>query len=207
MFFTGRNIIHFVEVEGKPNSAVKEGMDKYDWPLEFRKVYDAGTERYRKGERKPEKLLSRDELAFLRSIGCTAQELYDFIDDLARYGEPAFETVLLTTSVRRDYFLIEQDGRWEEKQISMDDLPAKKDEVDGSAWLPRLIEKARAQLRGTMPPDLMYGCGGDRPFLREMNVELSEFLSLVWCAGDDNRRIINYVKQKRDGKQPSLFSA
>lgn len=175
-------------------------MDKYDWPVEFRKLYEAGTERYRKGERKPDKLFSEQEIGFLRSVGCSAQELFDFIDDLARYGEPAFETVLLTTAVRRDYFLIEQDGKWEDTQISMDDLPAKKEAVDGIEWLPRLIEKARSKLRGTMPADLMYGCGGDRPFLREMNVELAEFLGLVWTAGDDNRRIIDYVKRKRDGR-------
>jgi hypothetical protein len=48
-----------------------------------------------------------------------------------------------------------------------------------------------------MPPDLMYGCGGDRPFLRDMNVELAEFLRLVWMCGDDNRRIVDYVKQRR----------
>ena len=79
----------------------------------------------------------------------------------------------------------------------MDSLPAKKDEVDGIPWLPRLIEKARAKLRGEMPPELMYGCGGDRPFLRSMNVELAEFLRLVWICESDNRRIVDYVKQKR----------
>ena len=79
----------------------------------------------------------------------------------------------------------------------MDSLPAKKDAVDGIPWLSRLIEKARAKLRGEMPADLMYGCGGDRPFLREMNVELAEFLRLVWLCGDDNRKIIDYVKRQR----------
>jgi hypothetical protein len=172
-------------------------MSKYDWPLEFRKVYDAGTKRYRGAERSPQKLFSKSELEFLASIGCSAQEMFDFIDDLARYGEPSFETVLLTTGVRRDYFRLVQNGVASGRQIDMDALPAKKDEVDGIAWLPRLIEKARAKLRGEMPPDLMYGCGGDRPFLREMNVELAEFLRLVWNCGEDDRRIVEYVKQRR----------
>jgi hypothetical protein len=100
--------------------------------------------------------------------------------------------------VRRAYFMIEQNGVASKTVISMDDLPAKRDEVDGIAWLPRLIDKARAKLRGEMPADLMYGCGGDRPFLREMNMELSEFLLLVWQCGDDNRKIIDYVKKRRD---------
>ena len=172
-------------------------MNHYDWPVEFRKVYLEGQKRYGAGERKPEKLFNKSELEFLNFIGCAAQEMYDFIDDLARYGEPEFETVLLVQSVRRDYLFVEQKGVHSKKQISMDDLPAKTDEADGIAWLPRLIEKARAKLRGEMPADLMYGCGGDRPFLREMNVELSEFLRLVWAAGEDDRKVIDFVKKRR----------
>jgi hypothetical protein len=174
-----------------------KGMSHYDWLEEFRKVYDAATLRYQQGERSPQKLFSKTDVKFLASIGCTAQELFDFIDDFARYGEPNFETTLLTTAVRRDYFLIEQNGIPSGKQIRMESLPAKSDEVDGIAWLPRLIEKARAKLRGEMPPELMYGCGGDRPFLRSMNVELAEFLRLVWVCGPDDRRIIDYVKKRR----------
>ena len=34
--------------------------------------------------------------------------------------------------------------------------------IDGIAWLPRILVKARLKLRGEMPADLMYGCGGDR---------------------------------------------
>lgn len=176
-------------------------MSNYDWPEVFRKAYDAATERYNKGERVPAKLFSKGELEFLASIGCTAQELYDFIDDRARYGEPNFETTLLTTAVRRDYFMVVQNGVLSGKVVSMDTLPAKADEVDGIAWLPRLIAKARIKLRGEMEPDLMYGCGGDRPFLRSMNVELAEFLRLVWVCGDDDRKIIEYVKNRRDARR------
>jgi hypothetical protein len=172
-------------------------MSNYDWPDQFRKVYDAATSRYHGGERNPQTLFTKTDLEFLASIGCSAQELFDFIDDLARNGEPSYETTLLTTAVRRDYFLLVQNGVPTGKTISMNTLPAKTAEVEGIAWLPRLIEKARAKLRGEMPPDLMYGCGGDRPFLREMNVELAEFLRLVWLCGDDNAKIIHYVKTRR----------
>ena len=173
-------------------------MNNYDWPSQFRKVYDSASQRYAKGERDPQKLFSKTELDFLASIGCSAQELFDFIDDLARYGEPNYETTLLTTAVRRDYFVLVQNGLPTRKTIPMSALPAKTDEVDGIAWLPRLIEKARIKLRGEMPADLMYGCGGDRPFLRSMNVELAEFLRLVWQCGDDNAKIVQYVKTRRD---------
>jgi hypothetical protein len=173
-------------------------MSNYDWPDQFRKVYAAASDRYSGGERDPQKLFSKAELAFLTTIGCTAQELFDFIDDLARYGEPVYEVTLLTTAVRRDYFLLVQNGVPSGKTVSMESLPAKTAEVDGIAWLPRLIEKARVKLRGEMPPDLMYGCGGDRPFLRSMNVELAEFLRLVWLCGDGNAKIVQYVKSRRD---------
>ena len=83
----------------------------------------------------------------------------------------------------------------------MDDLPAKAAEVDGIAWLPRLIEKARVKLRGEMPADLMYGCAGDRPFLRGMNMDLPGFLKLVWESGTDNRRIIDTVKKSAAKKR------
>ena len=67
--------------------------------------------------------------------------------------------------------------------------------VGGIPWLLRLIEKARLKLRGEMPADLMYGCGGDRPFAREMKTTLPDFLKLVWDSGDDNQKIIDTVKR------------
>ena len=177
-------------------------MSEYDWPTRFREVYTAATERYAKGERTPGSLFSASEREFLASIGCTAQELFDFIDDKARYGEPDYETTLLVTAVRRDYFRIVQGGIPSTNIVSMDSLPPKKEAIDGIEWLPRLIVKARAKLRGEMPPDLMYGCGGDRPFLRGMNVELAEFLRMVWAFGDNNRAIIDYVKERAAALKP-----
>ena len=71
--------------------------------------------------------------------------------------------------------------------------------MDGIAWLPRLIVKARAKLRGEMPPELMYGCGGDRPFLRGVNIHLADFLRVVWAAGEDDRRVVEHVKRTMRG--------
>ena len=65
----------------------------------------------------------------------------------------------------------------------------------GVAWLPRLIAKARAKLRGEMPGELMYGCGGDRAFLRRVNIHPADFLREVWSARDDDEKIIEYVKR------------
>ncbi len=135
------------------------------------------------------------DVAFLATLGCTAQELFDFIDDFLGYGEPDYATTLAVQAVRRDYFLRAMQGTGTGRFAKMADLPAKSAAVDGIAWLPRLIVKARLKLRGEMPPDLMYGCGGDRPFLRGVNLSLAQFLELVRDAGDDDRKIIEAVKR------------
>ena len=57
-----------------------------------------------------------------------------------------------------------------------------------------MIVKARAKLAGELHPDLMYGCGGDRPFLRERNSSLVEFLQVTLDAGDADRALIAYRK-------------
>lgn len=147
------------------------------------------------GRRSPESMFDAVDAAFLTTIGCTAQELFDFVDDYQRYGEPDYATTLDVTALRRDYFVNVLRGHSTGRIVPMERLPAKTAEVDGIAWLPRLIVKARLKLRGEMPPDLMYGCAGDRPFLRRMNLTLAQFLKLVWECGDDDRRIINAVKK------------
>jgi hypothetical protein len=50
-----------------------------------------------------------------------------------------------------------------------------------------------------MNPDLMYGCAGDRPFLRRQNMTLPGFLQLVVDKGDDDRAIVDAVKKAAAG--------
>ena len=166
-----------------------------EWQSEFHKVWDRGVAAWRAGRKSPGKMFDAGDTAFLSTIGCTPQELFDFVDDGQRYGEPDFATTLEVTSLRRDCFLQVMRGQPTGLTVPMSRLPAKTAEVDGIAWLPRLIVKARIKLRGEMPADLMYGCAGDRPFLRKMNMTLSQFLRLVWDCGDDDRRIVDTVKK------------
>ena len=58
------------------------------------------------------------------------------------------------------------------------------------------LKHACHKLRGEMPADLMYGCAGDRPFLRRMKMDLPGFLTLVRDAGADDARIISEVKRR-----------
>ena len=174
-----------------------EDPDAEGWDGHFRAVYDRAMAAFRSGRCSAETLCDAADTAFLRDSGCTVQELYDFIEDAADCGEPDFETVLQVQRIRRDWFLGPMRGEWTGRVVPMSALPAKTDAVDGIAWLPRLIAKARLKLRGEMPPDLMYGCGGDRPFLRRMDMTLPGFLELVRDRGDDDRAIIDAVKAFR----------
>lgn len=170
-------------------------MSNDAWVSEFRNVYARGVDAWRAGRKSPASMFSEPDQAFLHGIGCTAQEAFDFVDDFIRYGEPSFEDALEVASIRRDFFLNQLGGVHATTQTSMDDLPPKAAAVDGISWLPRIIVKARLKLRGEMPGDLMYGCGGDRQFLASIRMSLPAFLKLVRDCGSDDRKIIDAVKR------------
>jgi len=165
------------------------------WSAAFEAVWNRGIAAWQAGRRAPATMFDAADVAFLAGIGCTAQELFDFVDDFLRYGEPDFATTLAVTSTRRDYFYQVLHQAPATRKATMESLPPKSAAVDGIAWLPRLIVKARLKLRGEMPDDLMYGCAGDRPFLRQMRTTLPEFLILVRDSGADDRRIVDAVKR------------
>jgi hypothetical protein len=167
------------------------------WERQFKEVYQRGVAAWHDGRQIPGSMFATGDAAFLASMGCTCQELFDFIEDEQNYGEPDFATMKEIQAIRRDYFLNTLGGRYSGQIAAMESLPAKTDAVDGIAWLPRLIEKARLKLRGEMPDDLMYGCAGDRPFLKGVNMTLPQFLVLVRDSGPDNHRIVEAVKRNR----------
>ena len=165
-----------------------------DWKAEFQNVWTRGVAAWKAGRRSPGTMFEPGDVAFLAAHGCSAQELFDFVDDSMGYDDLDYATALAVTEIRRDYFLNVMGGKPTGRIVQMSELPAKSAQVDGISWLPRLIEKARAKLRGEMNPDLMYGCAGDRPFLRKHNMTLPQFLQLVRENGDDDRATIDAVK-------------
>lgn len=165
------------------------------WEAEFRAVYDRGVQAWKSGRRSPASMFEPADVQFLASIGCTAQELFDFVDDFQVYGEPRFETVQAIQAIRRDYFLNTLVAKSTGRTPSLDQHPPKAASVEGIPWLPRVIEKARLKLRGEMPADLMYGCGGDRAFFAKVHMTLPQFLELVRDAGTDTPRVIQAVVQ------------
>ena len=165
-----------------------------DWKAKFHKLYQSAQERYREGRTTTLTLFEPDEVCFLTTIGCSTQELFDFVEDSINWGDVEYDQVEGVTELRRDHFLITLRSESATTKIDPDKIPSKSDEVDGIAWLPRLIVKARAKLAGELPPELMYGCGGDRPFLGGRNSNLVDFLRVTLEAGDNDRVIIDYIK-------------
>ena len=170
--------------------------ESQDWLSQLRAIYDRAVDRFEQGHRGPKTVVGPEALAFLDSIGTSAQELYDFVEDWVEDGEPDFDTVAAMTGVRRTYFLTVQEGKPSDTVIPSASLPSGYAELGGYRWLPRIIAKARAKLRGELAPDIMFGCGADRPFLRSVNMEPAEFLKTVWNAGTDDGVILNAVQKK-----------
>lgn len=171
-----------------------------NWEFQLKKIYDRAVQRYRDGMTSTKGFFNDDELTFLHSIGHTGQEVFDFAEDRVQAGEPEWETFLLIAAVRRDYFLVVQEGKPSTHIVPSESLPAKDAEIDGIVWLPRIIEKAFAKLKGEMNPDLMFSCGGDRRFFKENNVHPADLLRHAWGSENDHQKIIDYVKACRDKK-------
>jgi len=170
-------------------------MNSLTWDTTFRQLFERCAQLHRSGQTRQDSWYSNADLEFLAAIGYTGQEFFDFVDDHCRYDDgPSVDTALLVAAVRRDYFNVIQKGVRSAHTVSPSELPPKPAEVDGIPWLPRLIAKARAKLRGEMDPDTMYGCGGDRAFFTKHQIHPADFLRVTWAAGDDDRKIIDFVK-------------
>ena len=182
----------FAEPPGKKTAPVFFST----WEQRFALLFQDAVEKYCQGHQQAAGLVDEKGRKFLASIGYTEQEFFDFVEDFAKDGEPTLNTALSIASVRRDYFLKEQAGAPSPHRISMDDLPPKTAEVEGIVWLPRIIPKAEAKLRGEMPPDLMYCCGGDRNFFKTHHIDAADFLRKVWDAHGNQTEIVAWVKAK-----------
>ena len=128
-----------------------------DWKRQFHALFYRGVDRHQEGRQSPETMFESDEPAFLESIGCSTQEMFDFCDDYIRWGDVVYEHVEEVQAVRLDYFTNDLNSQPAARRMEMSEFPAKPDEIAGIAWLPRLIGKARAKLEGALPADLMYG--------------------------------------------------
>ncbi|MGC6456086.1 MAG: DUF5069 domain-containing protein [Coraliomargaritaceae bacterium] len=172
-------------------------MDHYNHTRELKAVWQSAVDKYRNGNRQPDSFFNPEEMAFLNAIGLNAMDVYDYAEDYSMGGEPDFETFLTVSEARRDYFLNAQKEKSSSKKLDPATLPAKTESVRGIVWLPRILPKAIAKLRGELPSEIMYGCGGDRNFFRENNIHPAEFLRVSWAYEDTPDKIIDWVEKRR----------
>lgn len=172
-----------------------------EWKAQLHAVFERGVKAYDEmGARLPVECFGEEDSAFLASIGCPTQVLYDYVEDWCWAKEPAFEEVVGVVSLRREAFLAAGCLPVAGGAVPASQFPPGTAALEGISWLPRILAKARAILRGDLPPQLMYGCGGDRPFLRTYGVGLAEFLEVVKRAGIDDSAVAAFLKARAQGR-------
>ena len=178
-------------------------MNHYAYQQRLKEVWKTAVGLYAKGNRNSQTYFKARDLVFLDSIGATAQEVYDFAEDYNGANEPDFATFALIQDIRRWYFLEVQGGQRSNKTSDPATYPAKSDSARGIEWLPRIIPKARAKLRGELDSDTMYCCGGDRRFMKNNDIHPAEFLRVVAAHKDDDEAIMDWVESRAAIRQAS----
>ncbi|MBH52751.1 MAG: hypothetical protein CMI18_00170 [Opitutaceae bacterium] len=169
-------------------------MDHYTYHTRLKEIWKKGYDDYQAGGRTPGAYLTNEDQEFLAEIGATQHDVYDFTDDFICFGAPDWETFWSVQSIRFNYFKQVMKGQPGTYIRPMAEYTPKDGEIKGISWLPRIIEKAQHKLRGELDPDIMYGCGGDRKFLKNHNLHPAEFLQLVWNHFEDPQAIAQYLK-------------
>jgi len=150
---------------------------------------------YRSGERVASKIVSEAGVQAFADLGIREQVIFDFAEDFIRYGEPSNEDFQSVVAIRQAYFAESLGGRWPGAVVSESALPLRTDAWEGIPWLPRITRKASCFLDGSLPSDVMFGCGGDRRFLKEHGLDLAEFLTAVNDAKGDDGAILRRVRR------------
>ena len=165
----------------------------FDFPVKFRALYNHAVAAYAGGRRGAETFFDAEQLRWLAANGITPQAMYDYAEDDVAQGEPGYDHALAIELVRRDYFLNVQAGVASRVVADPETWPGKGEAVEGIEWLPRILPKVRAKLRGELPASMMYGCGGDRRFFKTHDILPAEFLALAWRHENDDAAIIAWV--------------
>ena len=175
------------------NTATK--TDLFGFTGKLFRLWSKAEALYRNGNREPDQYFDEDEVTVLTSLGLNVMDVYDYVEDFSSGGDPDFATFILISSEKVFYFFEELGGVLSEKRISEKDLPLRDAEAGGFVWLPRILVKARAKLRGELPAEIMYGCGGDRKFLRRHGIHPAEFLRKVRYSSTDEE-VVDWVARR-----------
>jgi hypothetical protein len=172
-------------------------MKHYEFTSDIRILYHKAVALYSTGKRGAQTYFNDTENMWLQVNGINAQHMYDYAEDNCNYQEPSFEQALAIELVRRDYFLNEQNKIASKHILKESELPSKSESLKGITWLPRLIPKARAKLRGELASELMYCCGGDRNFFKQYNMLPAEFLSVLWRLDFNQDKVADWILSSR----------
>ena len=74
-------------------------------------IWEGAVAKYKEGCREVESYFDEATVTELASIGLNVMDVYDYAEDFVSRGEPDFETFLMVSEARRDYFLAVQDGK------------------------------------------------------------------------------------------------
>ena len=173
-------------------------MNHYLYQKDLKQIWEDAVTKYKSGNQEPDSYFSHETLDQLRTIGLNTMDVYDYAEDFVSGEEPDFETFLMICEVRRDYFFTVQKGRHSNHLIDVNALPGKEEKLQNIEWLPRIIPKALGKLRGELPSEIMYCCGGDRRFLKTNNIHPAEFLRVVWAYHDNESKIIDWVLARKE---------
>lgn len=173
-------------------------MNHYTYQKTLKTIWENSVAAYKAGQRDPKSFFDRATVTELATIGLNTMDVYDYAEDYVNHGGPDFETFLMICEARRDYFLTVQGGKLSNKVLDSSTLPAKTDEVAGIVWLPRIMPKAIAKLRGELPSDTMYGCSGDQRFFKEHDIHPAEFLRAAWAYENDMKKLVNWVLARKE---------
>lgn len=169
-----------------------------EWNERFLDLYDKCLTQYQSGNTDFNSYYTDEDLTFLASIGCKPRELFDFVEDFGDSQTPTRSTALLVAAVRRDYFLVMQKGKLSAKETTSNEISGRQEAFEGIGYLPRIVDKAMIKLKGELDPDLMFGCGGDRRFLRENgNIPMADFLRHCWAAEGNVNEIHAFITSSK----------
>lgn len=163
--------------------------------IRLKEIHQKAVLAYQNGCRETAELVPPPDLEFLASLGISAQVLLDYAEDFARSGEPDDTTFVRVVEIRWDYLRTVQKGVSADHVVPESALPLRENEWEGIPWLPRITQKARCFLEGSLCREVMYGCSGDRTFLRKHSLTLPGFLERVRDSGDDRAKIVQYVRE------------
>ena len=161
------------------------------------RIWQSAVGLYKQGNSSPSTIVQEQDLSLLCGWGLNRMDIFDFAEDWCLHREPDFYTFLLVHFERWRFFVEKQNSIPSSNLLDPKTLPPKDQKARGIAWLPRILPKARAKLRGELPPEVMYCCGGDREFFKSSNIHPAEFLSIVCFFGDDDSEIIEWVVKRK----------